>query len=433
MLTRVLRIAAGCVIVSLSCLPPARAGIQEIERSRALYREAVVARENRDHAAYLERMRACARLRPDHPELLYALATAYALNGDADSALVCLDRIAEMGLTAPAREDSSFIALAGEKRFKSALDRLDANTQPTMTCRIAFTLPQQDLVPEGLAYEPGSRSFFVSSVRDRKIMRYQRGEITRFAGGPADSLWSMMGMKLDASRGRLWVATAAIREGRGLPAKDLGRTGVLAFDIRTGALSSARILPEDGAQHLFGDLTLDAHGDVLVTDSAGGGLYRVAAAGGAPQVLIPPGTFLSPQGLDMAGDGTHLYLSDYSQGVFRVDLGTGTATLMRHPPRQTLLGIDGLYRHGNTLIAVQNGVRPQRVLRLTLSGGGERIEAIEVLESSLPIFDDPTLGVIVGDAFYFIANSHWPQFDADGNLPPPERLTPPTILRVALD
>ena len=239
------------------------------------------------------------------------LATAYALNGDADSALVCLDRIAEMGLTAPAREDSSFIALAGEKRFKSALDRLDANTQPTMTCRIAFTLPQQDLVPEGLAYEPGSRSFFVSSVRDRKIMRYQRGEITRFAGGPADSLWSMMGMKLDASRGRLWVATAAIREGRGLPAKDLGRTGVLAFDIRTGALSSARILPEDGAQHLFGDLTLDAHGDVLVTDSAGGGLYRVQADAGHEVLAQLSGRMRRFRIKVVAGDRVTVSVSPY--------------------------------------------------------------------------------------------------------------------------
>jgi hypothetical protein len=105
---------------------------------------------------------------------------------------------------------------------------------------------------------------------------------------------------------------------------------------------------------------------------------------------------------------------------------------LRHPGRQTLLGIDGLYRYGNSLIAIQNGVRPQRVLRLGLNGSGEKIETIEILESSLPIFDDPTLGVIVGDALYFIANSHWPQFNAEGNLPPAERLTPPTVLRVAL-
>ena len=314
-------------------------------------------------------MRESARLRPDHPELLYGLADAFALTGNPDSALTCLEQIAEMGLTAPAREDSALISLQSDRRFKSVIDRFDVNTQPTMNCRIAFTLPQQDLVPEGLAYDPGSKSFFVSSVRERKIMRYQRGEITRFAGGLSDTLWSMMGMRLDAARGRLWVATSAIREGKGVPAKDLGGTGVLAFDIKTGVLSSRRILPADGAAHLFGDLTLDADGNVYVTDSSGGGLYRVPATGGGPQLVIPPGTFVSPQGLDMDESGRVLYVADYSQGVFRVDLDTKTAMLLRHPGRQTLLGIDGLYRYGNSLIAVQNGVRPQRVLRL----GAERV------------------------------------------------------------
>lgn len=431
MLSRVISISTFFLLL-LVASPALRGGVPEIERSRAAYRQAVVDRQNGNYPGYLDRMRECVWLRPDHPELLYGLANAFALNGNPDSALVCLEQIAEMGLTAPAREDSALVSLVGDRRFKDVLDRFDANTQPTMTCRIAFTLPQQDLVPEGLAYDPGSKSFFISSVRERKIMRYQRGEITRFAGGLTDTLWSMMGMRLDAARGRLWVAAAAIREGKDVPARDLGGTGVLAFDVKTGALSSRRILPADGAPHLFGDLTLDASGDVYVTDSSGGGLYRVPAMGGGPSPVIPPGTFISPQGLDMGEGGRILYVADYSQGVFRVDLESKTAALLRHPARQTLLGIDGLYRHGNSLIAVQNGVRPQRVLRLMLNGAGEKIEKIEILESSLPLFDDPTLGVIVGEAFYFIANSHWPQFDAEGNLPPPERLTPPTVLRVAL-
>ncbi len=432
MFNRVMRIVVVLAAALALGVSASRGGIPEIEKSRAAYRDAVVARQNGDYRVFLNHMRECARLRPDHPEILYGLADAFALNGNPDSALTCLEQIAEMGLTAPARDDSALISLVSDRRFKSVLDRFDVNTQPTMSCRIAFTLPQQDLVPEGLAYDPGSKSFFVSSVRDRKIMRYQRGEITRFAGGLSDTLWSMMGMRLDAARGRLWVATSAIREGKGVPAKDLGGTGVLAFDIKTGVLSSRRILPADGAAHLFGDLTLDADGNVYLTDSSGGGLYRVPAIGGGPQLVIPPGTFVSPQGLDLDESGRVLYVADYSQGVFRVDLDTKTAVLLRHPGRQTLLGIDGLYRHGNSLIAVQNGVRPQRVLRLDLNGSGEKIERIEVLESSLPLFDDPTLGVIVGDAFYFIANSHWPQFDAEGNLPPAERLTPPTVLRVGL-
>ena len=36
---------------------------------------------------------------------------------------------------------------------------------------------------------------------------------------------------------------------------------------------------------------------------------------------------------------------------------------------------------------------------------------------NLEHFDEPNLGTVVGDEFYFIANSHWNRFDRDGNLP----------------
>ena len=54
---------------------------------------------------------------------------------------------------------------------------------------------------------------------------------------------------------------------------------------------------------------------------------------------------------------------------------------------------------------------------------GSRIVAM-----NLPGFDEPNLGQVVGDDFYFIANSHWNRFDADGNLPPD--LDGPVVLRI---
>ena len=49
---------------------------------------------------------------------------------------------------------------------------------------------------------------------------------------------------------------------------------------------------------------------------------------------------------------------------------------------------------------------------------------------NLPEFDEPTLGTIVGDHFYFVANSHWNRYDADNNLP--DDLTGPIVLRLEL-
>jgi len=65
-----------------------------------------------------------------------------------------------------------------------------------------------------------------------------------------------------------------------------------------------------------------------------------------------------------------------------------------------------------------------------LSADGTAIESAEILAMNLPQFDEPTLGALVGDDFYFVANSHWNRFDADNNLP--EDLSGPIVLKIGL-
>ena len=43
---------------------------------------------------------------------------------------------------------------------------------------------------------------------------------------------------------------------------------------------------------------------------------------------------------------------------------------------------------------------------------------------------DRVVGQVVGDEFFFIANSHWNRFDRDGNLP--DDLEGPVVLKVKL-
>ena len=81
---------------------------------------------------------------------------------------------------------------------------------------------------------------------------------------------------------------------------------------------------------------------------------------------------------------------------------------------------------------MQNGIKPNRVVRLTFANDWRAIEKLEVLEANNPVFDEPTLGVVVGNKFYFIANSQWAAIDEDGQLAPDEKLRDPIILRLNL-
>jgi hypothetical protein len=93
-----------------------------------------------------------------------------------------------------------------------------------------------------------------------------------------------------------------------------------------------------------------------------------------------------------------------------VDIATRRVTALRVPPDLSLNGIDGLSLSGASLIAIQNGILPHRVIRLDLAADGVSISRGRILEMNHPDFDEPTLGVVVGGALYFSADSQGQKF-----------------------
>jgi hypothetical protein len=145
---------------------------------------------------------------------------------------------------------------------------------------------------------------------------------------------------------------------------------------------------------------------------------------------VDSGVFVSPQGLALDVSGNHLFVADYVGGLYRVRLADGRVERIAPPDSISTYGIDGLYRHGNELVVIQNGIRPHRVVAMALSNDGLSITGSRTLARNLPEFDEPTLGTIVGDSFYFVANSHWNSFDRNNNLP--DGLSNPIILKLPL-
>jgi hypothetical protein len=84
------------------------------------------------------------------------------------------------------------------------------------------------------------------------------------------------------------------------------------------------------------------------------------------------------------------------------------------------------------LIAIQNGVRPQRLVSLNLDKAGGRVAGFEVLEAANPDHAEPTLGVIVGGSLVFNARSQWEHFPDDGTVRAADKLREPLIARLQL-
>ena len=324
-------------------------------------------------------MKQAAALRPDHPRIVYNLSAAYALNGRKGEAIDWLGRLARMGLAYAAEKDDDFASLRDSREFAQVLALLQKNSSPVGNAAHAFTVHEKGLVPESVAYDPSTKNFYVSSVYRRKILRVTpKGEVQEFAT-ERDGLWSVMGMKVDAARRELWVCTAAQPQMSNYVAAERGRSGVFRFDLRTGKLAGKYMLPDDSKQHLLGDLVVSSRGDVYATDSVSPALYLLRRGADKFETVLEGEPFVSPQGLDLTSDEKRLFVADYSKGVFVVDLGTKKYAPLAPAPDSTMLGIDGLYFYRGRLVAVQNGVNPNRVVQFFLSKDLGRVERFETV------------------------------------------------------
>ena len=181
---------------------------------------------------------------------------------------------------------------------------------------------------------------------------------------------------------------------------------------------------------MLGDLVIADSNVLYTTDSLTGAIYRYYIDSNEFEILVERGRLGSPQGLVLDDSAAYLYVADYIGGLYRASLDDGSLIKLQVPSDVTDYGIDGLYRYGSELIVIQNGVRPHRVVALRLGKDGLSISGSRLLASNLEGFDEPTLGTIVGDEFYFVANSHWNRFDAQNQLP--DGLSGPLILRLSL-
>jgi len=397
---------------------------------RSAARHARAAYDRKDYAEFLLRSQALVRLAPQSARALYNLACAQSLAGEPAAAVATLDRLADWGVAFGPEGDTDFDPIRETEGFRAAVRRMEGLSDPIGGSPLAFSIPQKDLLAEGVAHDPKTGDFFVSGVHRRKIVRVSGdGRVRDFVGEGQDGLGAATGLVVDPSRRVLWVATEASPLMQGFREDQKGRSFLLELDLETGALRRRLEPPVAGGR--VGDLALGPEGTVYAADPATGRVYRLPVDGERLEVLVDSGEIVSAQGMAASDDGTVLYVADYAQGIVRVELATRRVSVLKTPPELLATGIDGLVLAGDSLVGIQNGITPNRVVRLRLDRSGTRILDGEILERAHPRFDEPTLGVLAEGALYYVANSQYRHFSENGT-PDLDRLQEPVVLRLPL-
>ena len=377
-----------------------------------------------------ESMRSAARralqFRPGYPNALFNLALAQVLDNDAAASMQTLLDLASVEVDFGVAEIEEFTPLKDLLEWGDYQARISRLFDPVGVTEVAARLEVPDFVPEGIAVS-ASGVLFLGSITKGVLVRLDDEPQT--LSTPDNGHWSVFGMRFDNSGG-LWFASAAVPQ-FGLETDDAGRSGLFRLSPSDGEISHSALLPAAEDAQLLGDLVIADDDTLYATDSISGALYRYRVQQRRFEIVVKSGVFGSPQGLALDTSGDYLYVADYTGGLYRVATSNGAVQKVRIRTNVTDYGIDGLYRHGDQLIAIQNGIRPHRVIALTLGDDGSSITAATTLAANLEEFDEPTLGAVLGDDFYFVANSHWNRFDRENRLP--DGLSGPIVLRLPLN
>lgn len=363
-----------------------------------------------------------------HPSIVFNLARADARLGRTEDALAWLQTFAATGLTRDVQGDSAFAELRGAPGWAALAERIAGNARPVAAAQPAFTLRDSAFVPEGIAFDPPTGRFFLSSIRSGRILVYApNGSFLNFVPAGRDGQWAMLALAVDTLTRTLWATTAAMPFFAAYQAADSGRSAVLAYDLDTGALRRRYDAPA-GGRHSLGDMTVAPNGDVYASDADAGVVYRIRRGETQMEPFASEG-LVSPQGLAVASDG-RILVADYIRGIAALDAESGEVSWIEVPDSTTVAGIDGLVRMGHSLIAVQNGVAPKRVIELRMDEDETRITGWRALESGTPLLTEPTHAVVVGPDVFFIADSGWDRLNPDGTVKPGMALEPAHVLRL---
>lgn len=405
-------IRATLCFVWLSCAAlPSTVGAQE-DMNAAL----------RASLARIEEMR---KERPRDGVLVLFHALTYVRLGEREKAFELLRTLKGRKLGIIPSRDVGLETIWDDSELQEIRNELAEEEPRTPDAPVAFRLPDPKLIPEGIAYDPDGKRFFIGSIAQRKIVTTDGKGMTRDFSSPEDKLATVLGLTVDAGRGHLYaVSTNGFLE----EAKKERHNSVARYDLKSGRLLDRFTAPE--AQQL-NDLALAPDGTLYVTDSLEGSLFRKRPDEATLSRLGDQGVLRGANGIASSPEG-RIYVAT-STGIAQVDPEKGSPTRLPQPDDAVTGGIDGLAWHDGALVGVQNVPNPGRVIRIELGDDGNRITGMAVLQSSHhPDFVIPTTGVMAEGAFFVLGNTYVRNYQPDGSLKNESELKAAAIVKVPL-
>jgi sugar lactone lactonase YvrE len=269
--------------------------------------------------------------------------------------------------------------------------------------KIVFEAPQ--VYPEGVAFDPHTKLFYVSSATTGTIGTVdETGKYTVFYKDK--TLRSSFGMKIDAERNRLWVCTGDDYSRHSNQATSRKKATLIVLDLGSGKkMATIDLSTLYHGNHFTNDLAFDEGGNLFITDSYSPVIYKIDAKYRA-SIFAQSDMFRSRDvglnGIVYHPDGFLLVVNNSAGSILKVNFKDPD-----HPAKVEIKeffpGADGLLLDKeNNLILVQN----KGVNKIFQIGSTDRWKTAEIIASTSVAdgFQNPTTAT-ANAADIFVLNS----------------------------
>jgi hypothetical protein len=403
---------------------------EQIDQSHdvaALTRLAQVYAQQNDNERLSWVFKRVSELMPNSGDIKLQLALVYAKMGDKTRAYDTLMRMQMQGFGYDISKDARFDPVHGTRVWDYIVANLGVNSKSFGEGKVAFDLPKTDNLLNALAWDGKRKTLLVGSARSGAIHRLdQKGKLTDFiAAGSNPNLWGVDALGVDSAHDKLYVATSASPKFDKFSADNANKAALLEFDLGSGKFVKKYAAPSE-ATHAFNDIAVSADGAVYVSEGVHRIVYKVEGNTFKPVVQNPKLTAISA--ITVSGNGRVLYIADYALGIFGFDLAKGQAFEPTYNPDSLVLGgIVGMHFYDDTLIIIEDGMVPKRVMRLSLSPDGHTVKGAMPLDVASQDFIALGDGALAGEKLYFITNRQDSLYDRNGVLTSPSEVEPEAV------
>ena len=276
------------------------------------------------------------------------------------------------------------------------------------TGKLAFSISEPNLIPEGITYYFKTKSFFLSSIYLKKIIEVdaESKQVSDFILPAEEGYQGGVGLTIDRKRKLLYALCYS-------KVNDEHITGLYCYSLKKKQLKFKIVLDGDTPK-ILNDMVLDKSGNLYITNTFDSKVFMLKK-GTQQLVEFYSEPELYPNGIAIDKKRKILYLASWDKGILALDMKTLT-TKSIHPDTVNSQKIDGLYLYKNSLIGIHIGGEKtdQHISRFYLNKQ-QQVTKTALLDKGHPLFDTPTTGVLIKDKFYCIANSQIPKLDQATN------------------